>query len=94
MEDTNNDDYNGFDPTGTTDYDDKEQSLMILEELIEDVEAKDANMGKIIRLLFEGFKKDEILKKVDLGKAKTQGYVFIEKAQKIALEIYNEKYCK
>lgn len=94
LEDTNNDDYNGFDPTGTTDYDEKAQSLMILEGLIEDVEAKDANMGKIIRLLFEGFKKNEILKKVDLGKGKTQGYAFIEKTQKIALEIYNEKYRK
>lgn len=94
LEDTTNGDYNGFDPTGTTDYDDKAQSLMILEELIEDVEAKDANMGKIIRLLYEGFKKNEILKKVDLGKAKTLGYMFIEKTQKIALEIYNEKYHK
>lgn len=94
LEDTTNGDYNGFDPSGTTDYDDKAQSLMILEELIEDVEAKDANMGKIIRLLYEGFKKNEILKKVDLGKAKTQGYMFIEKTQKIALEIYNEKYHK
>lgn len=94
LEDTTNGDYNGFDPTGTTDYDDKAQSLMILEELIEDVEAKDANMRKIIRLLYEGFKKNEILKKVDLGKAKTQGYMFIEKTQKIALEIYNEKYHK
>lgn len=94
LEDTNNDDYNGFDPTGTTDYDDKEQSFMILDELIEDVEAKEANMGKIIRLLFEGFKKNEILKKVDLGKGKTQGYAFIGKTQKIALEIYNEKYRK
>ena len=45
---------------------------MILEELIEDVEAKDANMGKIIRLLFEGFKKNKILKKVDLDKGKTR----------------------
>lgn len=84
----------GFDPTGTTEYDDKALSLMILEELIQDVEAKDDNMGKIIRLLFDGFKKNEILRKVELGKGKTQGYAFIEKAQKIALEIYNEKYRK
>ncbi|MGN8661282.1 HTH domain-containing protein [Catenibacterium mitsuokai] len=84
----------GFDPTGTTEYDDKALSLMILEELIQDVEAKDDNMGKIIRLLFDGFKKNEILRKVELGKGKTQGYAFIEKAKKIALEIYNEKYRK
>lgn len=94
LEDNINDDYNGFDPTGTTEYDDKALSLMILEELIQDVEAKDDNMGKIIRLLFDGFKKNEILRKVELGKGKTQGYAFIEKAQKIALEIYNEKYRK
>lgn len=94
LEDNINDDYNGFDPTGTTEYDDKALSLMILEELIQDVEAKDDNMGKIIRLLFDVFKKNEILRKVELGKGKTQGYAFIEKAQKITLEIYNEKYRK
>ncbi len=49
-------------------------------------------MGKIIRLLADGFQKKEILDKVDLGKGKTQGYAFIEKAQKAALKIYNEKY--
>ena len=40
----------------------------------------------------DGFQKKEILDQVDLGKGKTQGYAFIEKTQKIALKLYNDKY--
>ena len=50
-------------------------------------------MGKIIKLLADGFQKKEILDQVDLGKGKTQGYAFIEKTQKIALKLYNDKFC-
>ena len=60
--------------------------------LVSDLSEQDEIMGKIIRLLADGFQKKEILDKVDLGKGKTQGYAFIEKAQKAALKIYNEKY--
>ena len=41
---------------------------------------------------FDGYKKGEVLDMVDLGKGKTQGYSFIEKAQKAARELYNKKY--
>lgn len=92
LEDIDNEDGDGFDPTGTTENEDKAFVMMVLELLIEDLEAQDVNMGKIIRLLADGFQKKEILDQVDLGKGKTQGYAFIEKTQKIALKIYNDKF--
>lgn len=92
LEDIDDEDGEGFDPTGTTENEDKAFVMMVFELLIEDLEAQDVNMGKIIRLLADGFQKKEILDQVDLGKGKTQGYAFIEKTQKIALKIYNDKF--
>lgn len=66
--------------------------MQVFDMLVADLSAQDENMGKIIRLLSEGFQKKEILDKLDIGKGKTQGYAFIEKTQKIALDIYNSKY--
>lgn len=92
LEDIDDEDGNGFDPTGTTENEDNALLMMIFELLIEELEKQDSSMAKIIRLLSEGFQKKEILEKIDLGKGKTQGYVFIEKTQKTALKIYNEKF--
>lgn len=92
LEDIDDEDGEGFDPTGTTENEDKALVMMVFELLIEELEAQDVNMGKIIRLLADGFQKKEILDQVDLGKGKTQGYAFIEKTQKIALKIYNDKF--
>lgn len=92
MEDIDDEDGNGYDPTGTTENEDKAFLMMVFEMLVSELEAQDVNMGKIIRLLSDGFQKKEILEKVDLGRGKTQGYAFIEKTQKIALKLYNEKY--
>ena len=92
MEDNDDEDGNGYDPTGTTENEYKAFLMMMFEMLVSELEARDVNMAKIIRLLADGFQKKEILEKVDLGKGKTQGYAFIEKTQKIALKLYNEKY--
>lgn len=92
LEDIDDEDGEGFDPTGTTENEDKAFVMMVFELLIEELEAQDVNMGKIIRLLADGFQKKEILDQVNLGKGKTQGYAFIEKTQKIALKIYNDKF--
>lgn len=92
LEDIDDEDGEGYDPTGTTENEDKAFMMMVFELLIEELEAQDVNMGKIIRLLAEGFQKKEILEKIDLGKGKSQGYAFIEKTQKVALKLYNEKY--
>lgn len=49
-------------------------------------------MGEIFRLLYAGYTKGEIIKKIDLNKGKTQSYAFIEKTQKTAIKIYEEKF--
>ena len=81
-----------WDPTGTTYYDDLQLGLSVIEMLIDDVAAKNPVMGQIIRLLSEGYQKKEILEMVKLGKGKTQGYAFIDKAQSLAKEIYLQNY--
>lgn len=81
-----------WDPTGTTYYDDLQLGLSVIEMLIDDVAAKNPDMGKIIRLLSEGYNKKEILEMVKLGKGKTQGYAFIDKAQSFAKELYLQNY--
>lgn len=85
-------DESAWDPTGTTYYDDLQFGLSVIEMLIDDVAAKNPVMGQIIRLLSEGYQKKEILEMVKLGKGKTQGYAYIDKAQSIAKEIYLQNY--
>lgn len=92
LEDIDDEDGNGFDPTGTTVIEDEAFLMQVFDMLVADLSAQDENMGKIIRLLSEGFQKKEILDRLDIGKGKTQGYAFIEKTQKIARDIYNSKY--
>ena len=85
-------DESAWDPTGTTCYDDLQLGLSVIKMLIDDVAAQNPDMGKIIRLLVDGYQKKEILEMVKLGKGKTQGYAFIEKAQSLAKEIYLQNY--
>lgn len=92
IKDIGNEDSNGFDPTGTTVFEDEAFLMQVFDMLVADLSAQDENMGKIIRLLSKGFQKKEILNKLEIGKGKTQGYAFIAKTQKIALDIYNSKY--
>lgn len=93
LEDIENEDGEGFDPTGTTENEDNAFLMQVFDMLVEDLTEQNENMGKIIKLLADGFQKKEILNKVDLGKGKTQGYAFIEKTQKLARKIYDDKYC-
>ena len=66
--------------------------FVIVRMLIDDLAEQDANMGKIMQLLIDGYQKNEILSEVELGKGKTQGYAFIEKTQKLAKELFDKKY--
>ncbi|MBO4456691.1 MAG: hypothetical protein J5802_03150 [Butyrivibrio sp.] len=81
-----------YDPTGTTDNEDTALLEQIFEMLIDDLNELDPNMGRIIELLAEGYKKKEIVELVDIGKGRSQAYSFIEKTQKLAKEIYSERY--
>lgn len=92
LEKVDDEDESAWDPTGTTYYDDLRLGLSMIDMLIEDVAAMNPDMGKIIRLLSEGYNKKEILEMVRLGKGKTQGYAFIEKAQALAKDIYQKNY--
>lgn len=92
LDNINDEDGAGFDPTGTTENEDKALLLMTFNMLIDDLSELNANIGTIINLLAEGYQKKEILEKIDISKGKTQGYAFIEKAQKIAKDIYNKNY--
>ena len=89
----NDDDERAWDPTGTNYNEDLYWGLLLVDMLIDDVAAQNPDMGKIIRLLVDGYQKKEILEMVKLGKGKTQGYAFIEKAQSLAKEIYLNNYC-
>lgn len=77
---------------GTTKEEDDAFFMMVLEMLIQDLEQQDEKMGKIVRLLYDGYLNKEILEMIDLGKGKTQGYAFIEKTKKAAQKIYKEKF--
>ncbi len=92
LENIDDEDGSGYDPTGTTENEDNAMLLMTINMLINDLASQDENMGKIMQLLMAGYQKNEILSKVDLGKGKTQGYAFIEKTQKLAKELYNKNY--
>ncbi|WP_058353617.1 hypothetical protein [Acetivibrio ethanolgignens] len=92
LEAAEDDDKKGYDPTGTTENEDRAFLDMVFNMLIDDLNNQDPKYGKIITLLADGYKKGEVLDLVDLGKGKTQGYSFIEKAQKAARELYLKKY--
>lgn len=93
MDRVNDDDERAWDPTGTNYNEDLYWGLLLVDMLIDDVAAQNPDMGKIIRLLADGYQKKEILEIVKLNKGKTQGYAFIEKAQSLAKEIYLNNYC-
>ena len=92
MEDIYAEDGNGFDPTGTTEHEDVAMFWMTMDMLIDELTKLDKNMGKIMRLIIDGYAKKEILEMVQLEKGKTQGYAFIKKTQQLAKELYYKNY--
>lgn len=92
IENQSDENSSGWDPTGSTDYEDAAAALSMLTDLIADVAKRDANSAKIIKLLADGFSKKEIIEMVDLNRGKSQAYAFIEKTQKMAKEIYEKNY--
>ncbi len=82
----------GFDPTGTTENEEVAALTMVLNMLIKDLADINVIDGEIFKLHTEGYKKKEIMEKIDMGKGKTQTYSYINKVIKQAQEIYNKKY--
>lgn len=60
------------------------------ERLIEKLENINKEYANIIRLLYEGYDKAEIIKQLDIDKGKTQAYALIKKAQQCAKKILEE----
>lgn len=84
LDDIVDEDKRGFDPTGSTKYDDLYLYEILLAELLEKIMRIDPKMALCIEMLTQGYKKGEILEALELGVAKTQGYEYIKKAQEIA----------
>lgn len=92
LEDLDDEDSKGFDPTGNTKDEDEFWTNTILDLLIEELSSIDENMGKVFKLLYEDYSGREILEIIDLKKGQSQGYEFIAKTRKTAQELYRKYY--
>ncbi|HFR3714617.1 TPA: hypothetical protein ACHVFJ_001477 [Streptococcus suis] len=90
MENMNNENKMGYDPTGIPSHVEKLMLIETLEELIDVVYQRNEKYGKILKLIYHDFtiSKQEIIEK--LGMKKTQGYDAIKKAHALAKEVYKE----
>lgn len=94
LDDIEDENGKGYDPTGSTKDQDNAFIMMVLEMLIADLDRQGAKYGSIFRLLYEGHSKGDIIKLVGLDqeKGKSQAYAYIDKVQKAAAKLYTEKY--
>lgn len=92
LENINDEDGEGFDPTGTTENEDTAFMLMTIQDLIADVSQEYPEANAVLNLLLDGYQKKEIFSQVNLHRGKTQAYSYIEKIQKYAKELYDKKY--
>ncbi|HFI0206087.1 TPA: hypothetical protein ACGOSV_000299 [Streptococcus suis] len=90
MENMNNENKMGYDPTGIPSHEEKLMLIVTLEELIDVVYQRNEKYGKILKLIYQDvtISKQEIIEK--LGLKKTQGYDAIKKAHALAKEVYKE----
>lgn len=61
-----------------------------LERLIEQLENINKEYASIIRHLYEGYDKAEIIEQLYIDKGKTQAYALIKKAQQYAKKLFEE----
>jgi hypothetical protein len=92
LEDAEREDSTGFNPTGSTLNEDNAFSYVILDMLVDNLNQQNPLYGQVFRMLFDGYKKGEILDEINLGTEKSQGYGFIKKVQKAAGTLYNKHY--
>lgn len=90
MENMNNENKKGNDPTGISSHGEQLMLIETLEVLIDVVYQRNEKYGKILKLIYHDFtiSKQEIIDK--LGMKKTQGYDAIKKAHALAKEVYKE----
>lgn len=92
LDNINDEDGDGYDPTGTTENEDLALFMMTIKDLIADVSQKYPEADAVLNLLIDGYQKSEIFNQIDLHRGKTQAYSYIEKIQKLAKEIYDKNY--
>ena len=87
LEDTEDEDGAGFDPTGSSEREDFELLKTMIFDLIEEAKKMNPKYGRVLELLATEHNKGEIVSELKLGKS--QGYDVIKKAQAFAKELYN-----
>ena len=92
LDNINDEDGEGYDPTGTTENEDLALFMMTIKDLIADVSQKYPEADAVLNLLIDGYQKNEIFNQVNLHRGKTQAYSYIEKIQKLAKELYDKNY--
>ena len=88
-DDTSVSEWEAVDPASTGDT---VITLMMIDELIEEVSKTFPEAKAILPLLMDNPKISEALKQVDIGKGKTQAYAYVKKMQKCAKVLYEMKY--
>ena len=79
LEDNNDDNKKGFEPFHESNVEDIVLLKIKLERLIEKLEKINKEYASIIRLLYEGYDKADIIKQLGIDKGKTQAYALIKK---------------
>lgn len=94
MDDNSDDDTNcnGWEPADNTDTENSVLTLMMIDDLINEVSIKYPEAKAIFTLLMEDPQISNVLKNVDLNKGKSQAYDYIKKMQSYAKELYYTKY--
>lgn len=90
LEDNNDDNKKGFEPFHESNVEDIVLLKIKLKRLIEKLENINKEYASIIRLLYEGYDKVEIIKQLGIDKGKTQAYALIKKAKQCAKKIFEE----
>lgn len=92
LDNIDDEDGKGYDPTGTTENEEIAALTMVLNMLISDLAEMNAIDGEIFKLHTQGYEKKDIISIVNIGKGKTQAYEYIGKVIKRAEELYYKKY--
>ena len=90
MEHDDEDDSDGYDPTGSMDQMEETNVRLALDEVGEKLSRLDPLYGRIFSLLREEYSQKEILERIDWTKGKSQGYALIAKVRRLARELYEE----
>ena len=94
MDDNSDDDTNrsGWGPTDNTSTENSVLSLMMIDDLINEVPLKYPEAKAIFSLLMDDPQISNALKQVDLKKGKSQAYDYVKKMQSYAKNRYDKKY--